>query len=118
MGKYKKILIVGKNKNFINELTNYLLTAGFRNIESLNNFNNALVRFKNDCFDFVLMDVSSSKMREIYYAYEIRSLKPKTKIFLMIDPEHQKQISEKILKKAKFNCVLKFFVKDNILELF
>ncbi len=118
MEKYKRILIVGKNKDFLSELTNYLLSAGFRNIESLNSYKSALTRLKHKNFDVVLIDILTPKMKELSHAHEIRSIRSEIKIFLMIEPEHQELICKEVLTGAKFNCIFKFFIKDNLLKLF
>lgn len=116
MKKDKRILIVDRDTDFVNELTNYLLTAGYRNIESLDSYASALRRIKQNHFDIVLMDIFTSNMEGLDYAQKIKHLKPETKIFLMIEPEHQKLVDKELLRKAKFKCVLKPFIKQNLLE--
>jgi len=118
MKKYKQILIVGRDTNFINELTNYLLAAGYNNIESFDSYQSAITRLKQNSFDIVLMDIFTPEMKELKYAHKIRSLKPKINIFLMIEPEHQEMINKGILREDKFKCVFKLYIKECLLESF
>lgn len=116
MEKNKRILIVDKDTDFVNELTNYLLAGGFRNIESTENIGKALARLKENYFDIVLMDVFSPEMKGIDYIQKIRCLKPEIKTFLMIEPEHQKLIDEKLLNKTDLKCVIKPLIKQSIFK--
>lgn len=116
MEKNKGILIIDKDTDFVNELTNYLLAGGFKNIESTESIGKALTRLKESCFDIVLIDVFSPGMKGINYIQEIKCLNPEIKAFLMIEPEHQERIDEKLLKKAKFKCVIKSLIKQSIFK--
>lgn len=116
--KDKHILIVDRDTSFADELTNFLLAAGYRNIESLDNYKGALVRVKQNSFDVVLMDIFNPEMKGLEYAEKIRFLKPKIKIFLLIEPEHHALINNELLREFKFKCVFKFLIKENLLELF
>lgn len=110
-----RILIVDRDIDFVNELTNYLLAAGYRNILSVTKYNDALTVLKQDHFDIVLMEIFAPDLEGLNYAYEIKSLKPETKTFLMIEPEHQELINGKIKEKDKFDCLMKSTITQNLL---
>jgi len=116
MKKYEQILILGRDIYFINELNNFLLAAGYRNIELLESYKSGLMKLKQNSIDIVMMDIFSPEMKEIKYAQKIRFLKPKIEIFLMIEPEHHELISEELLREAKFKCVFKPLIKENLLD--
>ena len=115
MEKDERILIVDGDADFVNELTNCLLAAGYRNIESAENHEDVLTTVKRDHFDVLMMDILAPAMKGLSYAREVKRLNPDTKIFLMIELEHQKMVSEKALSEANLKCVLKPFMKQHLL---
>lgn len=116
MRKDKRILIVDRDTDFVDELTNYLLAGGCRNIESANSYKDGLRRMKKNHFDIVLMDIFAPDMEGFKYAREIRRFKPETEILLIIEPDHQELVNKELLWEARFKCVLKPFIKQNLLE--
>jgi len=117
MKKNKRILIVYyRDTDFVDELTNYLLTGGYRNIESVNSYKDGLRRMKQNHFDIVLMDIFAPDMEGFKYAREIRRLRPETEILLIIEPDHQELVNKELLREARFKCVIKPFIKQNLLE--
>jgi len=111
----ERILIVDRDRDFANELTNYLLAAGYRNIESMDDYPKALIRMRQNQFDIVLMDVFAPEMKGLEYLQEIRRLKPEIKTFLMIEPGHQPVVNGKIKEEVKFDCVVKSTITQNLL---
>ena len=116
MKKDKRILIVHRDTDFVNGLINYLLAGGYRNIESANSYKDGLRRMKKNHFDIVLMDIFAPDMEGFKYAREIRRLRPETEILLIIEPDHQELVNKELLREARFKCVLKPFIKQNLLE--
>lgn len=116
MEKDNRILLVDRDTDFINELTNYLLAAGYKNIESIDNCASALTKLKLNHFDIVIMDIFAPDMKGLEYVRKIRKLKPEIKTFLMIKPEHKEIINKELLREAKLKCVLKPFIKQNLLN--
>ena len=116
MRKDKRILIVDRDRDFVSELINYLLAGGYGNIESANSYSRALTRMRQNHFDIVLMDISAPDMEGFKYAREIRRFRPETETLLIIEPDHQELVNKKLLREARFKCVLKPFIKQNLLE--
>ncbi|MBA7633211.1 hypothetical protein ES703_40773 [subsurface metagenome] len=115
MGKSKRILIVDRDTDFACQLTNFLLAGGYSNIESVNSYRDALISIRQNHFDIVLMDIFGPDMKGLDYAWEIKCLKPETKTFLMIEPEHQELINGRIKEKVKFDCLTKSTITKNLL---
>jgi len=116
MEKDERILIVDRDRDFVNELTNYLLAAGYGNIESLDNCPDALIRMRQNHFDIVLMDVFAPEMKGLEYVEEIKRIKPDIKTFLMIQPAHQPVFNVKIKGEVKLDCLMKSTITQNLVE--
>ena len=113
MDKDKRILIVARDTDFLNELANFLLADGYRNVKLASSYSDVLSMIKRIRFDVILMDIFAPALKGMNYAQEIKRMIPETRVFLMIEPEHQKQIKGEVLNKVK--CLLKPFVKQYLL---
>ncbi len=107
MNKDKRILIVDSNREFASVLSNDLLMSGYKKIESVNEYKDAITRLRQDDFDIVLVDLFAPDLRGIDYVRKIRRLKPRTRTFLMIEPELQPVVNGKVKGKIKSDCLLK-----------
>ena len=115
MTKNMRILLIDRDIDFINKLTNFLLVSGYRNVLSVSNYNDALTVLKLNHYDIVLMEIFAPDKKGLDYAWEIKRLKPETKILLMIEPEHQPIINGKTKGKIKFDCLMKSTITQNLL---
>lgn len=115
MGENKRILIVDRDTYFVNELINYLLAGGYRNIESVNSYRDAFAKLKQNHFDIVLMEIFAPGMKGFEYVQEIKNLSPEITMFLMIESDYQPKINGKIKKKVKFDCLVKSTITQNLL---
>ena len=115
MANSTRILVVDRDVNFVSQLTNFLLAAGFRNILSVSSYNDALTELKQNCFDIILMEIYIPDLKGLDYAREFKRIKPKTKTFLMIGPEHQELIDENIKGSLEFDCLVKSTIIQDLL---
>ena len=113
MEKDKRILIVDKDTDFLGELANFLLADGYRNVKLASSYSEVLSLIEQIRFDVVLMDIFAPALKGMNYAQEIKRVMPETRVFLMIEPEHQKMIKGEVLNKVK--CLLKPFMKQYLL---
>lgn len=109
------ILVVDRDLDFVNELTNFLLASGYRNILSVSNYDDALNMFKENHTDIVLMEVYAPDLKGLDYAREIKRLKPETKTFLMIKPEHKELINGNVEENLEFDYVMKSTITQDLL---
>lgn len=116
MTKNTRILVVDRDVDFVNELTNFLLAGGYSNIESVNSYRDAFTRLKQNHFDIVLMEIFAPDMKGLEYVREIRHLKPEIKTFLMIEPELQPVVNGKTKGKLKFDCLIKSSITQDFLD--
>lgn len=115
MANSTRILVVDRNVDFVNELTNFLLASGYRNISSVGNYDDALTVFKQNHTDIVLMEVYAPDLKGLDYAREIKRLKPETKTFLMIEPEHKELIDGNVEENLEFDYVMKSTITQDLL---
>ena len=115
MTKSTRILVVDRDIDFVNELTNFLLASGYRNILSVSNYNDALTVLKQNYFDIILMEIFAPDLKGLDYAKEIKRLKPKTKTFLMIEPEHKELINGNVEENLEFDCLVKSTITQDLL---
>ena len=109
------ILVVDRDVDFVNELTNFLLASGYRSILSVSNYNDALTALKQNHTDIVLMEIYAPDLKGLDYAREIKRLKPKTKTFLMIAPEHKELIDRNVEENLEFDYVMKSTIARDLL---
>jgi DNA-binding NtrC family response regulator len=116
MKKDERILIVDGDRDFANELTNYLLAEGYRNVESLDDYPNALIRMRQNRFDIVLMDVFAPRMKGFEYVQEIKHIKPEIRAFLMIEPGQQHVVNGKTRGDIGFDCLMKSTITQDLVK--
>ena len=116
MKKDERILIVDADRDFANELTNYLLAEGYRNVESLDDYRNALIRMRQNPFDVVLMDVFAPEMKGFEYVQEIKHIKPEIRTFLMMEPEHQPVVNGKTRGDVEFDFLMKSTITQDLVR--
>jgi two-component SAPR family response regulator len=115
MANNTHILVVDRDVDFVNDLTNFLLASGFRNILSVSNYSDALTVLKQNQADIVLMEIYAPDLKGLDYARAIKRIKPKTKTFLMIRPEHQELIDGNIKGNLEFDCLVKSTITQDLL---
>ena len=115
MAENTRILVVDRDTDFLNELANFLLASGYRNILLVSNYNDALTVLKQNYFDIILMEIYAPDLKGLDYAREIKRLKPKTKTFLMIGPEHQELINRNVEEDLEFDCLMKSTITQDLL---
>jgi two-component SAPR family response regulator len=116
MTENTRILVVDRDADFVNELTNFLLASGYRNILSVSNYNDALTVLKQNYFDIILMEIYAPDLKGLDYAREIKRLKPKTKTFLMIGLEYQELINRNVEGDLEFDCLMKSNITQDLLK--
>ncbi len=110
------ILVVDRDVDFVNELINFLLASGYRNISSASNYDDAFTVLKQNYFDIILMEIYSPDLKGFDYALGFKFLKPETKIFLMIEPEYQPVVSERNKLEGQFECLMKPTIAKDLLR--
>lgn len=116
MANGMRILVVDRDADFVNELTNFLLASGYRNILSVSNYDDAFTVLKQNHTDIVLMEIYAPDLKGFDYALGFKFLKPEAKIFLMIEPEYQPVVSERNKLEGQFECLMKPTIAKDLLR--
>lgn len=91
----ESILIVDSDAQFREGLYNFLLAAGYKDVDSAKSFHKALEKIRKSAYDIVVSD-SGSRFREgLTFAESVLKENPETKLILMIKLEDQKEWEEK-----------------------
>jgi DNA-binding NtrC family response regulator len=112
----KRILIVDKDNDFVSELVNYLLAAGYTSIEAVNGYAEALGKIERGHFDVCLMEVSAPDLQGLDCARRMQHMKPDLETFLMIGPEHQPLINGRMDHQIGFDCFVKSTITQSLLS--
>lgn len=112
----KRILIVDRDSDFVSELVNYLLAAGYTGIVSVDEYAEALAKIEQDHFDVCLMEVSAPDLEGLECARTMQHMKPDLQTYLMIGPEHQPLINARIDLEIGFDCFVKSSITQSLLS--
>src|SRR5262252_3228293 len=111
------ILIVDPDVHFRDRLHNFLLSAGYENVDSAKSFTEALERVEESEYHIVVVNAVSNLEGGIRSADNITLLSPKTKVILMVGPEDQPVSPDKhrrqFLIKATFTRDLLYLLEKD-----
>ncbi|HJQ68511.1 MAG TPA: response regulator [Blastocatellia bacterium] len=113
----KVILIVEPDTNFREELYNFLLSAGYENVDSVESFEQSLKRIEESCYDVVISDASVGPTDVLSFARAVTRIRPGSEVILMITPESQKEWNGQARNTGEFQCVVKTTFARNLLYL-
>jgi DNA-binding response OmpR family regulator len=86
----QSILIIEPNTSFREELYNFLLSAGYQQIEESGGFAPADVeRIARSSYGAIVLDAGAPLTAGLQFATDLARLSPDTRIVLMIEPEDQ-----------------------------
>src|SRR5215470_7343625 len=92
--KDQLILIADSDAHFREGLYNFLLSAGYERVESVDNYQNALEKIRETEYDVVLLDAGSPLIAGRKVADGIAASSPKAKVILMVGFQEQQQSDE------------------------
>jgi DNA-binding NtrC family response regulator len=119
IAKKRRLLIVDQDAHFREELNNFLLSAGYECVDSAKNFIEALEKVEKSEYYVVVLDAVSHFAAGLRSADSIMSLKPKTKVILMVGPEVRPTLkprsgaTHQFLIKATFTRDLLYLLEQN-----
>jgi DNA-binding NtrC family response regulator len=112
----QSILIVDTDAQFREGLHNFLLAAGYENVDAVKSFDKALEKIDESEYDVVVSDAGSHFMEGFAFADGIVRDKPDVKLILMIEVKDQQQWAEKAGSKG-FRFLIKPTFPQNLLYL-
>ena len=109
------ILIVDQDAHFCDELYNFLLSAGYENVDFARNLAEALEKIEESEYYVVVLDAGSHFEAGVRSADSIIGLRPKTKVVLMVGPERRPEPKPKAREGLQF--LIKAMFTRNLLYL-
>jgi DNA-binding NtrC family response regulator len=112
----QRILIVDSDAQFREGLYNFLLAAGYEQVDAAGSFTNALEKIRKSAYDVVVSEAGSRLMEGFAFAERIMKANPELKLILMIKVEDQENWTEKA-GSTGFQFLLKPTFPQNLLYL-
>jgi len=116
LGKDKRILIVDSDDQFREGLYNFLLAAGYEDVNATKTFQKALEKIKKSAYDVVVSEAGSRFTEGMSFAEGILKATPQVKLILMIKVEDREVWTEKA-GSTGINFLLKPTFPQNLLYL-
>lgn len=113
----KVILIVEPDSSFREELYNFLLSAGYENVDSVASFEQSFKRIMESRYDVVISDASACSTDGLRFARAVTKIRPGSEVILMISPETQKEWNGHARNTGEFQCVIKTTFARSLLYL-
>ncbi|AMK78449.1 MULTISPECIES: hypothetical protein [Methylomonas] len=110
--KLPTILVCDRYTGFREGLRNFLLSAGYAQVEVVASVRLALIKLRQQRFEFVLIGVSPPALAAQRLALVTRCRQPDAKIFYLVDAKDQP-----FIKDTSVETILKEYVYSNLLEL-
>lgn len=114
--KEQRILIVDSDEQFREGLYNFLLAAGYEDVDATETYSQALEKIKKSAYHVVVSEAGSRTKGGLTFAEHLAKAIPGVKIILMIKVEDQKHWTEKD-GSTGFQFLLKPTFPQNLLYL-
>ena len=115
--KNQHILIVESDASFREGLYNFLLSAGYEEVDSAENYQDALEKIKETEYDVVLLESGSPLDAGRKVADVITASSPKAKVILMVGFVEQQQQKDEAENKTEYQYLIKATFARNLLYL-
>ena len=112
----QRILIVDSDDQFREGLYNFLLAAGYEDVDATETYPKALEKIRKSAYDVVVSEAGSRTKGGLTFAERIAKANPGVKIILMIKVEDQTNWTEKA-GSTGFQFLLKPTFPQNLLYL-
>ena len=112
MNLLSAILVYDRDTAFREALRNFLLAAGYAQVEVTATVQEALAKLRRERYRHVLIGVSRPFSLGQLLAAIARQRQPEAKIFILVAARDQP-----FIKDAKFQTVIKEYVYSNLVEL-
>ncbi|MDX2033445.1 MAG: response regulator [Blastocatellia bacterium] len=101
------ILIVEPNGQLREEIVNFLLSAGYENIEETGSLTTDLDKIFRSAYEVVVADVGKPLKAGLQFAADLAQLSPKTKLILMIEAEDQNSWDQIAARSVEVRFMIK-----------
>jgi len=94
-GNDRRILIVDSDDQFREGLYNFLLAAGYKDLNATKTFQKAIEKVKKSAYDAVISEAGSRSMEVLSFVEEMATANPEAKLILMLKVEDHERWKEK-----------------------
>lgn len=122
-GNDQRILIVDSDDQFREGLYNFLLAAGYKEVNATRTFHKAIEKIKKSTYDAVISEAGSRSMEVLSFVDHIATANPETKLILMLRVEDREKWKEKagltgiqFLLKPTFAQNLLYLLQTSVLS--
>lgn len=115
--KDQRILIVDLDAHFREGLYNFLLSAGYERVDSVENHQMAIEKTRETEYDVMLLDAGSPLKAGQEVADAIAASSPKAKVILMVGSQEQKELNHEARSSAEYQYLIKAAFARNLLYL-
>jgi DNA-binding NtrC family response regulator len=96
------ILVVDPDALFREELYNFLLAAGYRNVDSAEDVTGALERMQESEYSMVFLAADPYMPVALRCAERITRINPKTSVILLVGPEDRAEATSHLAERVQF----------------
>jgi DNA-binding NtrC family response regulator len=103
----KPILVVEPDRQLREEVVNFLLSAGYENIEESDNLSAALDKIGQAAYEVVVADAGKPWNAGLHFATDLAQVSPKTRLILMIEAEDQSSWDQIAARSVEVQFMIK-----------
>lgn len=113
----QSILIVEPNEQLREQIVNFLLSAGYENVEETDSLDAALDKIRQSDCDVTVADAGSPLTAGLSFAADLAGISPDTRIILMINAEDQQSWDQIAAQSVGIRFLIKTDFARNLLYL-
>jgi len=111
------ILIIEPNRHLREEVFNFLLSAGYKEVATADSLPAALDKIRQSAYDVTVADVGEPLTAGIQFATDLARVSPNTRIIFMIDAEDQQSWDQIAAQPVEVRFLIKTDFARNLLYL-
>jgi DNA-binding NarL/FixJ family response regulator len=117
MREHRRILIVDADETFRDELHNFLLSAGYRMVDSAVDHEDALLKLEERSYDVIMLDAGPPAGAVREFADKIVRRSPRTRVVLMAGRDFRPEESRGAIDRYECETLLKVAFARDVLYL-
>jgi len=113
----QRILIIEPNAQLREEIVNFLLSAGYEDVETAESLPAALDKIRQSEYEVTVADAGKPLNIGLQFAADLASLKPCARIIFLINAEDQQSWDQIVVQSAGVRFLIKTDFARNLLYL-
>ncbi len=113
----QRILIIEPNAQLREEIVNFLLSAGYEEVEAPDSLPAAHDKFRQPEYEIIAADAGKPLNTGLQFAADLASLKPGARIIFLINAEDQQSWDDIVVQSAGVRFLIKTDFARNLLYL-